>query len=380
MNFYRKLFLFLCCLSLNSNISNAIESAITKDNLPYFYKNLKEDITFPLGWKDNESDFYSWKKKGLRKAKEFIVPNLKKFNFNMKIIDEIDRGSYIAQKIIFNTDTEVTTSALLLVPKGKGPFPAALMLHDHGAKFDIGKEKMVMPWGDENKITSAKDWSKKYFSSLFPGDELAKRGYVVLSFDALGWGDRQGNGYEAQQALASNLFNLGTSYASIIAQEDMKAAEFLSSLPQVDSNKVAAIGFSMGAFRAWQVAALSDDITAAISICWMATLKGLMVEGNNQLKGQSAYTMLHPYLVKYMDYPDIASLAAPKPMLFFSGEKDTLFPKESVIRAFNKMKKVWQASNSEENFTYKFWNKGHVFEKDQQIEAFEWLDKKFKNN
>ena len=111
----------------------------------------------------------------------------------------------------------------------------------------------------------------------------------------------------------------------------------------------------------------------------MATLKGLMTEGNNQLKGQSAYAMLHPYLVKYMDYPDIASLAAPKPMLFFSGEQDSLFPKPSVMEAFEQMNKVWKASGFKENFQYKFWNKGHVFEKEQQVEAFEWLDKQFKN-
>lgn len=93
------------------------------------------------------------------------------------------------------------------------------------------------------KLISAQNWSKKYFSGVFPGDELTKKGYVVLAIDTLGWGERQGNGYEAQQALASNLFNLGTSYASIIAQEDIKSAEFLTSLPQVDKNKVAAIGF-----------------------------------------------------------------------------------------------------------------------------------------
>lgn len=374
----KKLFLILCFLSCTYNVFSTTQLSVTKDNLPIFYHDLKDDITFPLGWKEN-SNFNTWKQLGLEKTKEFIVPNLKKFNFNMEIVSEVDRGSYIGQKILFNITPNLKISALLLTPKGIGPFPAALMLHDHGAKFDIGKEKLIMPWGDEKKLISAQNWSKKYFSGVFPGDELTKKGYVVLAIDTLGWGERQGNGYEAQQALASNLFNLGTSYASIIAQEDIKSAEFLTSLPQVDKNKVAAIGFSMGAFRAWQVAALSENIKAGISVCWMATLKGLMTEGNNQLKGQSAYAMLHPYLVKYMDYPDIASLAAPKPMLFFNGEQDSLFPKPSVMGAFEQMNKVWKASGFKENFQYKFWNKGHVFEKEQQVEAFEWLDKQFKN-
>ena len=75
----------------------------------------------------------------------------------------------------------------------------------------------------------------------------------------------------------------------------MRSSEFLASLSEVDKGKVAAVGFSMGAFRAWQVAALSDSITAAIADCWMATMPGLMVPGNNQLRGQSAFPMLHPW-------------------------------------------------------------------------------------
>ena len=128
------------------------------------------------------------------------------------------------------------------------------------------------------------------------GRRAGQTGYVVLATDALGWGDRSVAGFqrESQQALASNLFNLGSSYAGIIAEEDVRASEFLASLPEVDKSKVAAVGFSMVVFRAWQVAALSNSITSAIADCWMATMPGLMVPGNNQLRGQSAFPMLHP--------------------------------------------------------------------------------------
>ena len=150
----------------------------------------------------------------------------------------------------------------------------------------------------------------------FPGDELAKRGYVVLSFDALGWGDRSVKGFstDSQQSLGSNLFNMGTSFAGIIAQEDCRAAKFLASLPQVDKKKVACMGFSMGVFRSWQLAAISDDITAGVAVCWFGTMKGHIIPGDGQLKGNSAFSMLHPTIAKYLDYPDVAGLAAPKPM------------------------------------------------------------------
>jgi len=69
----------------------------------------------------------------------------------------------------------------------------------------------------------------------------------------------------------------------------------------------------------------------------MATVKGLMVPGNNQTLGQSAFTMTHPGLFNYLDYPDVASIACPKPMLFYNGERDVLFPVASVQEAYAKI-------------------------------------------
>jgi len=99
----------------------------------------------------------------------------------------------------------------------------------------------------------------------------------------------------------------------------------------------------MGSFRAWQLAALSPVIKATVADCWMGTYDGLMVPGNNQLKGQSAWYMNHPGIARMMDYPDVASQAAPRAVYFFAGEEDGLFPKASVEDAFAKMRGVWEA-------------------------------------
>ncbi|RPJ05976.1 MAG: alpha/beta fold hydrolase [Spirochaetaceae bacterium] len=349
--------------------------------LPVFFEALRAKMPFALGFTDKVTDPVAWRTAGLAKAREIMLPWEDNTAFDMKVTDQVDRGTYTAKKVVFNLTAESRVLGLLLVPKGAGPFPAALMLHDHGGKFDIGKEKMIETWADDARIQSSKAWSQKYFSGLFPGDELAKRGYVVLCVDALGWGDRSVPGYrgDSQQALASNLFNLGVSYAGIIALEDLRAAKFLSSLPEVDKKRVAAVGFSMGAFRAWQAAALSPDITAAIAENWMATMQGPMVPGNNQLKGQSAFTMLHPFIARYLDYPDVAGLAAPKPMLLYAGSADTLFPAASAAEAFAKMAKIWRAFGAADKLETRIWeNGGHTFLKEQQDAAYSWLDRQFK--
>lgn len=357
-------------------------TSATPNNLPVFYQKLKDRLTFPMAWKSGTTDMAAWRAAGKAKVKELILDDNDKTAFNPVVIDEQDNGTYWARKVVFNLTADSRVMGLMLVPKGSGPFPAAVLLHDHGGKFDIGKEKLIKPWGDATRLSSATAWSNKYFSDRFVGDELVKRGYVVLAIDALGWGDR--GGYtavgtqtqgEQQQALAANLYNMGDSLGGLMAREDVRTADFLASLPQVDVNRIAAVGFSMGAFRAWQLAALSDKIAAGVAVCWMATTDGLMVPGNNQLKGQSAFNMMHPGLLRYLDFPDVASLAAPKPMLFFNGGTDTLFPTASVDTAYAKMQQVWTAWGAGDKLKTQTWSAlGHVFVQEEQDAAFTWLD------
>jgi dienelactone hydrolase len=143
----------------------------------------------------------------------------------------------------------------------------------------------------------------------------------------------------------------------------------------VDARRVAALGLSMGAFRAWQVAAMSDHITAGAAICWLATVPGLMAPGNNQTRGQSAFTMTHPGLFNHLDYADVASLACPKPMLFYNGEQDPLFPLPAVRDAYAKLRQVWASQNVADRLETRLWNVPHLFSREMQDAVFAWLDR-----
>jgi len=103
-------------------------------------------------------------------------------------------------------------------------------------------------------------------------------------------------------------------------------------------------------------------------------VKGLMTPGNNQTRGQSCYAFLHPGLYNYLDYPDVASLACPKPMLFYNGRQDGLFPVPSVEEAYAKMRAVWESQGAGDRLVTRLWDVPHEFNAEMQDEAFAWLE------
>lgn len=349
---------------------------VVEGDLPAFHQLLKDELRFPLAWGTSPvRDFRAWRRTARAKVEELLVAGEDDTPYAPEYGERAEADGYTRELVTFALTRYGRVRGALLTPHGRGPFPAVLLLHDHGSRFDIGKEKLVAPWYDDTRLASAREWAARCFSGRFVGDELARRGYVVLAMDALGWGDRGPLTYERQQALASNLFHLGSSLAGLTAREDVRAARFLAGLGRVDRRRVAAVGFSMGAHRAWQTAALSDDVAAAASVCWMTGLKEMMVPGNNTLRGQSAYYMLHPGLARHLDIPDVASIAAPRPMLFFHGGRDTLFSTEGVRAAYGKLRAVWRSRRAGDRLVTEVWpDLGHVFAGRMQDEVFAWLD------
>lgn len=374
------LFASLLSLSTASAQTNSAAYEVT-GNMPVFYQQMKQQLTYPLAWgKAEEKDFAKWKAQArhvLAECMQNLQPAPKAYA--MEVTDREQRDGYEARKIRFNLSEWSRVPAYLLVPEGEGPFPAIVLLHDHGAHFSIGKEKMVRPFHVAPEVMEDADqWASQCYDGQYVGDYLARHGYVVLAVDALFWGERgrkEGTSYDAQQALASNFLQMGASWGAFINVDDMRSAEFLASLPFVDKERVGSLGFSMGAYRSWMLAALTDVVRASASVCWMNTTEHLMTLTNNQNKGGSAYAMLIPALRRYLDYPHVASIACPKPTLFFNGTQDKLFPIEGVRDAYREMEAVWKSQGASDHLVTKLWDEKHFFNKEMQKETLEFFDR-----
>ena len=380
----KRLFLIYICfqtvLTIQAQRPDTARYELIK-NMPVYYEQMKAQLTWPLAWRHCSGlSFSDWRTKARQKLDSCLLPvPPAPTAYDMQVIASEQREGYQALKITFNLTEWSRIPAYLLIPEGEGPFPAIVMLHDHGAHFTIGKEKMVRPFGvNVEVIKDADESTAKCYDGQYAGDYYAAHGYIVLSIDALFWNERgrkEGADYDGQQAFASNLMQMGMNWAGIMTYDDLRSVEFLASLPQVDKERIGALGFSMGAHRAWMLTALTDLVKVGAAVCWMNTTEYLMTLTNNQNRGGSAYAMLVPGLRLWMDYPDVASIACPKPMLFFNGSRDKLFPLTGVQNAYRILREVWDSQGAGDSLVTKIWDSPHFFSKAMQAETLKFFER-----
>lgn len=321
------------------------------------------------------------------------------------------RNGYECRLVEFTAADGDVVPAYLLVPDAaeETECPAVLMLHDHGARFDIGKEKLVSPlrMAPVHVTASSRQWADKYFDGAYMADSLASKGYVVLVPDALYWGGRSASDaqkwsrlefgqaeseaqatadvdrrdslktlkkrvFDGQKVMADSLLRNGVVWAEKILSDDADALSLLASLPYVDESRIGAFGFSMGAHRCWLLSASSDVVKCGAAVCWM------MMKEDYDDSSVSDLSMRIPSLRDRYDFPDVARFTFPKPMLFISGREDHLFPSASVEKAFDRMRRIYSekgAAGAGECLVTEFSDEGHHCGLAVQREVYGFFDR-----
>lgn len=312
------------------------------------------------------------------------------------VLETEQRDGYTCSLVEYNVSEEERVRSYLLVPDGATPeskCPGLVLLHDHGARFDIGKEKLARPMASspENVKLSSAQWIRDNFDGVYLADSLASLGYAVIVPDMLYWGSRSSalcrkwsrmtfcgeEGpldsvklavYEGQRAVYDSLARAGKVWAVQTLEEDAAAVHMLQSLECVDPDRIGCFGWSMGAHRAWMLAAFCPDVRTGVALCWM-TLKETCPEPYKA----SDYSMLVPELRSEYDFPDIAQWLAPKPFLFLNGRQDKLFPVHAVERSFARMQEIYEEKGAAGMLHTEFFEGPHHCGKDVQKRIAEYL-------
>ena len=351
-------------------------------NLPVYADSLIADLTYPMAWGNSKvKNFKKWKRLARKKVFDCMLmpPSPPVDGYKAKVLFEEQREGYKAKKIEIQLSRYYTVPAYILIPDGKGPFPAINLLHDHGAHLFIGKEKTIRPLACEDSVVikDAEEWSAGGYEGQFFGDFLARHGYIVLSTDAPMWGERgqkEGPRRDKYDMIAGNMMMYGIDLSAWMTYDDIAATEYLASIPEVDSRRIGCTGWSMGAYRAWMLSALSDRIKAGAAVCWMVTTDEQMSFKYARTEN-GGFANCFPGLRRWLDYPHVASIACPKPMLFINGSQDKLFPVAGVKKAFQIMHDTWDSQGCGDRLVTELWEMPHSCGKKSQLYVLDFFDK-----
>jgi dipeptidyl aminopeptidase/acylaminoacyl peptidase len=242
-------------------------------------------------------------------------------NLAVETLRREERDGYRLEKFQFDNGAGALVPGYLLLPAaaGPGPAPAILYCHWHGGQYDVGKEELFR--------TNA--------TPVAPGPALARRGFVVLAIDAYGFGERNGAGpggpgeTGGAGELTASKFNLwlGRSLWGMIVRDDRIALDYLCRRPEVDARRIGITGISMGSTRTWWAMALDDRLRAGVGVCCLTRYQDLIAAEGLKYHGIYYYV---PGLLRHFDTEAVVALAAPRPLLFLSGETDAGSPVEGI--------------------------------------------------
>lgn len=249
--------------------------------------------------------------------------------------------------------------ALLLLPhKRQQKAPGLLYIHAHGGTYDLGKEELLK--------------GRNVLPAYAP--ECARLGLVTLAIDSWCFSGRkhQKDGRNGEWDAFKLMLWRGQVLFGMMMFDEFQAVTYLSSRPEVDGQRLGAFGLSMGATKAWWLAALDPRIKLCVDLCCLTDFQALIEAGN--LRGHGIYYYV-PSLLKHFQTHDINELIVPRPHLSLNGRKDALTPPAGVERIRDHLLPLYQRHGRREDGRIELFDCGHEETPAMRRLVLEWLER-----
>jgi len=253
---------------------------------------------------------------------------------------ETEHDGYILETLELDLNGLEAVPAYFARPKDlAGPAPAVLYNHAHGGAYDIGKTEFI----EGRKALQQPPYAKV----------ITDLGWVGLCIDTWVFGDRRH--HSEMDAFKAMLWQ-GRVLWGMMVYDSIRALDYLCCRPEVDPERVATLGISMGSTMAWWVAALDERVKVTVDICCLTEFHTLL--RLNGLRGHGIYYYV-PGLLKHFTTADINALIAPRPHLGLAGLQDHLTPPEGLDIIDRELQKVYAAHGVPENWKLLRYDDGH---------------------
>ena len=281
---------------------------------------------------------------------------------NPRTVGEVGRDGYTIRKVIFESLPEFYVTANLYVPTtGRGPFPAILSLCGHS---------------ENGKAYDA-------YQRLDIG--LAKRGYVVLAYDPIGQGERVQywdfihhcnllQNPDNQHAMAGvQAYLLGHSVARYFIWDGVRAIDYVTSLPEVDTARIGVTGSSGGGTLATYVGMLDPRVKVASIVTFITSIPR-KIEARTQDGDGDPEQDIPDLLAAGIDHTEFVGMIAPRPVLIGAATQD-FFPIAGSRQTFKEAHELYRKIGYPDRIRMVEFDHPHMYSKPLREATYVWFDR-----
>jgi dienelactone hydrolase len=308
-----------------------------------------------------------------------LYPEPTKTPLNAVIHGRIEQDDYTVEKVFFESMPGFFVTGSLFRPKTPGPHPAVLCPHGHwrNARWAIRTDAEMKKELESGGELLA-EGGRSMFQSL--GVQLARLGIVALVYDMLGDCDSQQISYElahkfSQQRPEMNTrenWGLFSPQAEAHAQSilglqtwnSIRALDFLTSLPDVDAQRLGCTGASGGGTQTMLLGAIDSRLAVECPAVMVSTAMqgGCTCENASLLRIGTGNV-------------EFAALFAPKPLGMTAANDWT---KEMETKGFPELQKHYALLGAPQNVAlWPHLNFGHNYNVVSRAHIYGWFNEHF---
>jgi hypothetical protein len=276
-----------------------------------------------------------------------------------KLVSKEEHEDYTLERLVLDLNGVEPVPGLLLIPrKRQTPAPGLLYIHWHGGMYDLGKEMLLK--GVEVAPAYA--------------PVCAQRGLVTLAIDSWCFGERkhEKNGHEGEENAFKLMLWKGQVLYGMMMFDEFRAMDYLASRPEVDNQRLGALGMSMGSTKAWWLAALDPRVHVCLDICCLTDFEELIRTHHLQDHGIFYYV---PSLLKHFQTSDINELIVPRARLSVNGRLDPLTPPLGVEKVRDHLLPLYRQYGKESDCRIELFDCAHVELPEMRKLILEWTDR-----